>query len=165
MGASLVAQLVKNLPAMRETWVWLLGWEEPLEKGMAMHSNILTWRIPWTEEPSRPWDCKQSDTTEQLTLRIGSWLSKVRWGYSCASGVHVPESVKSRWLVCIHCEPRAGTPKLEKTLWLLCSILVSFLGYIGACLGWGLETNLNSFQLCHPFLLMSNFLSNKTSQN
>ena len=46
--ASLVAQLVKNLPAMRETWVGSLGWEEPLEKGKATHSSILAWRIPWT---------------------------------------------------------------------------------------------------------------------
>ena len=43
--------MVKNLPAMRETWVQSLGWEDPLEKGMATHSSILTWRIPWTEEP------------------------------------------------------------------------------------------------------------------
>ena len=46
--ASLVAQLVKNLPAMRETWVQTLGWEGPLEKGKAPHFNILAWRIPWT---------------------------------------------------------------------------------------------------------------------
>ena len=44
--ASLVAQLVKNLPAMRETWVQSLGWEDPLEKGKATHSSILAWRIP-----------------------------------------------------------------------------------------------------------------------
>ena len=43
--------MVKNLPAMQETWVWFLGWEDPLEKGMASHSSILAWRIPWTEEP------------------------------------------------------------------------------------------------------------------
>ena len=49
--ASLVAQLVKNLPAMQETWVRSLGWEDPLEKGKATHSSILAWRIPWTEEP------------------------------------------------------------------------------------------------------------------
>ena len=47
--ASLVAQLVKNPPAMGETWVWSLGWEDPLEKGKAAHSRILAWRIPWTE--------------------------------------------------------------------------------------------------------------------
>ena len=46
-GNSLVAQLVKNLPAMRETWVRSLGREDPLEKGKAAHSSILAWRIPW----------------------------------------------------------------------------------------------------------------------
>ena len=46
--ASLVAQLVKNPPAMWETWIPSLGWEDPLEKGTATHSNILAWRIPWT---------------------------------------------------------------------------------------------------------------------
>ena len=45
---SLVAQLVKNSPAVRETWVQFLGWEDPLEKGTATHSSIMTWRIPWT---------------------------------------------------------------------------------------------------------------------
>ena len=52
-GASPVAQMVKNLPAMQETWVQSLGQEDPLEKGMATHSNILAWRIPGTEEPGR----------------------------------------------------------------------------------------------------------------
>ena len=46
--ASPVVQLVKNLPAMWDTWVWSLGWEDPLEKGKATHSGILAWRIPWT---------------------------------------------------------------------------------------------------------------------
>ena len=46
--ASWVAQLVKNPPLMWETWVWSLGWEDPLEKGTATHSSILAWRIPWT---------------------------------------------------------------------------------------------------------------------
>ena len=50
-SASLVAQMVKNLPAMWETRVQSLGWEDPLEEGMATHSSILTWRIPWKEEP------------------------------------------------------------------------------------------------------------------
>ena len=49
--ASLVAQLVKNLPAVRETQVRSLGWEDPLEKEMATHSSILAWKISWTEEP------------------------------------------------------------------------------------------------------------------
>ena len=50
-GASLTAQTVKNLPAMRETWVPALGWEDPWEEGVATHSSPLAWRIPWTEEP------------------------------------------------------------------------------------------------------------------
>ena len=54
LGASLVAQMVKNLPAMQETWVRSLGGGDPLEKGMATHCYILAWRIPWTEEPGGP---------------------------------------------------------------------------------------------------------------
>ena len=50
--ASLEAQMVKNLPEMQETQVQSLGWEDPLEKGMATHSSILAWRIPRTEEPA-----------------------------------------------------------------------------------------------------------------
>ena len=49
--ASLVAQTVKNLCAMRETWIRSLGWKDPLEKGMTTHSSSLAWKIPWTEEP------------------------------------------------------------------------------------------------------------------
>ena len=58
--------MAKNLPAMQETWVQSLGWEDPLEKKMATHSSILAWRFPWTEEPGglySPW----GHTTEQLT--------------------------------------------------------------------------------------------------
>ena len=51
--ASLVAQMVKHMPAMQETWVQSLGWEDPLEKEMATHSSTLAWKIPWTEEPGR----------------------------------------------------------------------------------------------------------------
>ena len=50
-NTSLVPHTVKNLPAMREAWVQSLGWEDPLEEGMATHSSILAWRSPWTEEP------------------------------------------------------------------------------------------------------------------
>ena len=55
-----MAQLVKNLPAMWETWVQFLGWEDPLEKGTATHSSILAWRIPWTI----PWGHKELDMAE-----------------------------------------------------------------------------------------------------
>ena len=53
LGTSLMAQMVKNLPTMRKTWVQSLGQEDPLEKGMATYSSILAWRIPWTEEHGR----------------------------------------------------------------------------------------------------------------
>ena len=52
--ASLVAQTVKNLPAMWLIWIRSLGQEDPLEKGMASHANVLAWKIPWTEEPGGP---------------------------------------------------------------------------------------------------------------
>ena len=57
----MVAQMVKNLPAMQKTWVQSLGQEDPLEKEMATHPSILAWRIPWTEEPGgySPWGHKE----------------------------------------------------------------------------------------------------------
>ena len=78
-----MAQLVKNLPAMQETWVRSLGWESALEKEMETHSSILAWRNPMEEEPGRlqsmglagysPWGCKESDmieVTKHSTLRF-----------------------------------------------------------------------------------------------
>ena len=70
-GASLVAQEVKNLPAMQETQVLSLGGEDPLEMGMATHSSILAWEIPWIERSLaeyNSWGHKESETTEGLTL-------------------------------------------------------------------------------------------------
>ena len=69
--AFLVAKTVKNLPAVQETWVQPMGWEDPLEEGMATHSSILAWRIPtdrgaWWATVS-PWPHKESDTIEQLS--------------------------------------------------------------------------------------------------
>ena len=68
LGTSLVAQMVKNLPAMQETQVQFLGQEDPLEKEMATHSSILAWRIPWTDKPGglQSMGLQESDTTEQL---------------------------------------------------------------------------------------------------
>ena len=68
--ASLVAQIARNLPAVRETWVQFLIQEDPLEKGMATHSSILVWRILWTEEPGKLQSRKESNTTVQLTLLL-----------------------------------------------------------------------------------------------
>ena len=69
---SLVVQRLKRLPAMWETWVSSLGWEDPLEKEMATHSSILAWRIPWTEELGglQSTGCKESDTTEGLHCHL-----------------------------------------------------------------------------------------------
>ena len=64
--SSLVPQLVKNPSAMRETWVWSLGGEDPLEKAKSTHSSILAWKIPWTVHHVVA--CKELDTTEQLTF-------------------------------------------------------------------------------------------------
>ena len=65
----MVAQKVKILPLVKETQIWSLGGEDPLEKEMPTHSSILAWRIPWTEEPGglQSTGYKESDTTEQLT--------------------------------------------------------------------------------------------------
>ena len=66
LRASLIAQLVKNPPAVQETWVPSLGWEDPLEKGTATHSSMLAWRIPWTEEPG---GLQAMGSQDQIRLR------------------------------------------------------------------------------------------------
>ena len=68
---SLVAQMVKNLPAIWETWVQSQGWEDPLKEEMATHSSIHAWRIPWTEEPGRLSSMgSQRDKSEWLSLSL-----------------------------------------------------------------------------------------------
>ena len=77
----LIAQLVKNLPAMQKTWVRLLGQEDPLEKGMATHSSILVWRIPRAEEPGglQCMESQESDTTERLNHQQSFQLGQCGW--------------------------------------------------------------------------------------
>ena len=88
--ASLVAQTVKNPPAMQETWVRSLGWEDLLEKGTAAHSSILAWRIPWTEEPAgySPWGRRELDMAERLTLPFSGAVTRGLdgWGWEADSG-------------------------------------------------------------------------------
>ena len=74
---SLLTQMLKNLPATWETRVQSLGQEDPLEEGMATHSSILAWRIPWIEElvSYSPWGRKESDMIERLTLSVSSNVS------------------------------------------------------------------------------------------
>ena len=76
-----MAQRLKRLPALQETWVRSLGREDPLEKEMATHSSILAWRIPWTEEPGglQSTGCKESDTTEQLHFILQKALHDQVW--------------------------------------------------------------------------------------
>ena len=78
LSTSLVAQRLKHLPAMWETWVRSLGREDPLVKEMAIHSSILAWRIPWMEELGelQSMGRKESDTTEQLHFHFQTQFSK-----------------------------------------------------------------------------------------
>ena len=74
--------MVKNLPTIQETQIPSLGWEDPQEKGMATHSSIPTWKIPWTGEPGSYSEQggKESDTTERLTLSLSHFSkSKTTW--------------------------------------------------------------------------------------
>ena len=78
-SASLVAQLIRNPPAMQETWVQSLGWEDSLEKGKATYSSMLAWRILWTV---CPWGCKELDMTEQLFLSLSNRVTVYNLDYS-----------------------------------------------------------------------------------
>ena len=93
--ASLVAQMVKNPPAMQETWVWSLGQEDPLEKGMATHSNILAWEIPWIEElgvllstEGGGGVTKESDMTQQLNNNHIFQYAILQWNGLFNFGLH-----------------------------------------------------------------------------
>ena len=85
--ASLLAQSVKNLPTMQETWARFLDREDPVEKEMATHSSILAWRIPWTEEPCG--GGKSPDRTELLSLNL-------------LSAYYVAKCVLNVLIVCTH---------------------------------------------------------------
>ena len=79
---SLVAQMVKCLSRMQETWVWALGWEDPLEKEMAIHSSTIDWKIPWIEEPGRlqSMGSVRHDWAISLAFRNPcSWAWRVCW--------------------------------------------------------------------------------------
>ena len=74
--------VVKNLPAMQETWVQSLGWEDPLEKGMATHSSILAWRIPWTEEPGGLQSMRSQRVRHDWVTNTQSILKEISPEYS-----------------------------------------------------------------------------------
>ena len=71
-----MAQMIKKLPAMQETWVQSLGWEDPLEEGMATHSSILAWRIPTEEPDGSPWDHRVGHIERLSTLPLFSRVAK-----------------------------------------------------------------------------------------
>ena len=116
--AFLMAQIVKNAPAIQETWVWSLGWEDPLEEGMATHSSILAWRIPWTEEPGglqsigsqrlrHDW---VTSTTYRVNLRLSSHLfqksifilkKKIHTLYKCNADV-IPNKINTNSMIFIN---------------------------------------------------------------
>ena len=76
-----MAQMVKNMPAMWETRVQSLGWEDPLEKGMATDSSVLAWKIPWKRNLAgySPWCHKKSDSTEGITLSLQRQTLPMGW--------------------------------------------------------------------------------------
>ena len=77
--ASLVAQRLKRLPAMRETWVRSLGWEDPLEKEMATYSSILAWRIPWAEEPGKLQSVRLQKSRTRLNHHVYEHAKSLQW--------------------------------------------------------------------------------------
>ena len=76
---SLVAQMVKKLPVVQETWVQYLGWEDPLEKGMTTYSSILPWRFPWTEEPGRLQSLGSQRVGHDSVINISTFTLSEAW--------------------------------------------------------------------------------------
>ena len=90
--------VVKNLPAVQETQIQSLGWEDPLEKEMASHSSILAWRFPWTEEPGRLWS--------RGLQRVGhDWLANTRWSFSSTISHPLPPPVSNSYCLSTWCQP------------------------------------------------------------
>ena len=107
VGASLVGEWVKNPPAMQETWILYLGQEDPLEKGMATHSNILFWRIPWAEELGR--------------LQSIDSLQRVRHDWCDWARMHACMQTKHYGIKVIH----LNKPKNERSISVYMSIPIS----------------------------------------
>ena len=88
--------VVKNLPAVQETQIQSLSWEDPLEKEMASHSSILAWRFPWTEEPGRLWS--------RGSQRVGhDWLANTQWSFSSTISHLLPPPVSSSFCLFHQC--------------------------------------------------------------
>ena len=122
LRSALVAHRLKRLPAMQEIWVWSLGGEDPLEKEMAIHSSILAWRIPWTEEPGglqstgsqRVWHDWATSLTQEtwwtwVWVNSGSWwwtrkpgvlwfMGSKRVGHNWATELNWTEEIMNVWI-------------------------------------------------------------------
>ena len=121
-GTSLVAQTVKRLPTVRETWVWSLGQEDPLEKAMAPHSSTLAWKIPWTEECSR----LQS-------------MGSQRVGHDWVTSLHFSDTMEIQtqvWSLCLSC---------------LLFLLVSPIWRLIMALLWFFYISLEEFYILHYY--------------
>ena len=97
--------MVKNLPVIQETWVQSLGWDDPMEKGVAIHSSILAWRIPWTEEPGRlqPMASQRAfDYTGHNNY--GKFLK--RWEYQT--------TLQASWEICMHVKKQPLEPDMQQ---------------------------------------------------
>ena len=98
-----ITEMVKNPPAMQVTWVWSLGWEDPLEKGTATYSSILAWRIPWTEEPGRIRSMGSQSQTWLSDFHFTSPISKVyqagTYETVCCEGVISKILIRCIWEV------------------------------------------------------------------
>ena len=107
--------MVKNPPTMRETWVWSLGWEDTLEKGMATRSSILAWRIPWTEKSGglQTMGSQRARHTEG-TFTFNSWSNGAQWACTVPHGRRTEAVV--RW---IHNTSQEQSPVAREALWVL----------------------------------------------
>ena len=131
--ASLVAWLVNNTPAMRETWVQSLGWEDPLEEGMATHSSILAWRIPWTQEPGGLQSMGSQKVGHSWMTKHSTQLEQNRDVLECVevhfmkSGAKV-QQLQRHWTVLWKVtknESSSSLPLLDSSLWVPSAHLAS----------------------------------------
>ena len=108
--------MVKNPPAVWETWVWSVCWEDPLEKGMTTHLSSLTWRIPWTEEPGRrysPRGHKELDMTEWLSLPFCVVVNKIKDGSILLFSHWAVSNFATPWTVALQAPLSVDFPRQE----------------------------------------------------
>ena len=98
VGLPLIAQSVKKLPAVQETWVWFLGQEDPLKKEMTAHSSILAWRIPWTEEPGKLQSgCKALFISLVINCLLSIFVSLLKFLLGIVYSYPVPIFILGSW--------------------------------------------------------------------